>query len=168
MSLRGCWYSCRRRAERCTTQGATCLYRSPDTCWPQVMSWWPFRQIILRSGLRQQQSPATGLHPHCLFHFGDATEMRRALGMTNRLTGCAALCGLHLCRMCIGSQRMIHRPEAVVRAQVCVFAGWQGAREVACKRQCRPWRSGYPDSVQQALAGRRHGMMLLRRALYRR
>ena len=56
----------------------------------QVMSLWPFRQMILRGGQRQQQEVQSGLQPHALFQFGDATEIRRVLGMTNRLTGCAA------------------------------------------------------------------------------
>ena len=57
----------------------------------QVMSFWPFKQMIIKSGAQQQlQSLAPGesaLKPEPLFSFGDATEIRRALHMTNRLTG---------------------------------------------------------------------------------
>lgn len=62
------------------------------------MSLWPFRQIILRSGAAQSKQAlpdkALGgqqLRSEGIFHFGDATEIRRCLGMTNRLTGCAAI-----------------------------------------------------------------------------
>lgn len=57
----------------------------------QVMSFWPFKQMIIKSGAQQQlQSLASAegaLRPEPLFSFGDATEIRRALHMTNRLTG---------------------------------------------------------------------------------
>lgn len=55
------------------------------------MSLWPFKQMIIKSGAKQQlQSLApseSSLKPESLFSFGDATEIRRSLRMTNRLTG---------------------------------------------------------------------------------
>ncbi|KAK9901658.1 hypothetical protein WJX75_007088 [Coccomyxa subellipsoidea] len=58
-----------------------------------VMSVWPFKQMILRSGLTKPAAPseACQLQAEHIFHFGDATEIRRVLGMTNRLTGYAYL-----------------------------------------------------------------------------
>ncbi|EIE20745.1 hypothetical protein COCSUDRAFT_57309 [Coccomyxa subellipsoidea C-169] len=58
-----------------------------------VMRIWPFKQMILRSGLTKPTAPAEAcqLQPEHIFHFGDATEIRRVLGMTNRLTGYAYL-----------------------------------------------------------------------------
>lgn len=58
----------------------------------QIMSLWPFKQMIIKSGAKQQlQSLAPSrealLKPESLFSFGDATEIRRTLRMTNRLTG---------------------------------------------------------------------------------
>lgn len=60
-----------------------------STIGAQVMSLWPFKQIILRSGLAKPSASADvcQLQPEYIFHFGDATEIRRVLGMTNRLTG---------------------------------------------------------------------------------
>ena len=59
----------------------------------QVMSFWPFKQMIIKSGAQQQQQSRApeqaGLQPEPLFSFGDATEIRKALDMTNRLTGYA-------------------------------------------------------------------------------
>lgn len=59
---------------------------------------WPFRGMFLRNAaapIRQAAAAAGGaeaadaaLQPEPLFHFGDATGLRRALNMTNRLTGC--------------------------------------------------------------------------------
>ena len=49
------------------------------------MSLWPFRQLLLREGGRSQgkySMPAT-----YLYYFGDTEELRRTLGLTNRLTG---------------------------------------------------------------------------------
>ena len=62
---------------------------------PQVMSLWPFRSMILRAPGRGRSTgpsqPGSGeLAPQYLFSFGDAEPLRRPLGMTNRLTGCAA------------------------------------------------------------------------------
>ncbi|CAK0787681.1 hypothetical protein CVIRNUC_010903 [Coccomyxa viridis] len=70
----------------------------PDVRWYElslvesvVMSFWPFKQMIIKSGAQQQQQSRTpeqaGLQPQPLFSFGDATEIRKALDMTNRLTG---------------------------------------------------------------------------------
>ncbi|BDA42262.1 hypothetical protein COCOBI_03-1490 [Coccomyxa sp. Obi] len=58
-----------------------------------VMSIWPFKQMILRSGVTGPAAPSEVclLQREPIFHFGDATEIRRALGMTNRLTGYAYL-----------------------------------------------------------------------------
>lgn len=55
------------------------------------MSLWPFKQMIIKSGAKQQQAALASsdslLKPESLFSFGDATEIRRTLQMTNRLTG---------------------------------------------------------------------------------
>ena len=52
---------------------------------------WPFRSLILRG--RRSTLPADvppGAPPtEYLFSFGDAEPLRRALGMTNRLSGFA-------------------------------------------------------------------------------
>ena len=57
---------------------------------PQVMSVWPFRSLILRG--RRSTLPTDvppGAPPtEYLFSFGDSEPLRRALGMTNRLSGC--------------------------------------------------------------------------------
>lgn len=70
----------------------------------QVMSVWPFKQMILRSGLTKPAAPseACQLQAEHIFHFGDATEIRRVLGMTNRLTGCAFSESLHPFYLFIG------------------------------------------------------------------
>ena len=64
---------------------------SSGTLLMQVMSFWPFKQMIIKSGAQQQQHSLApeqaGLQPEPLFSFGDATEIRKALNMTNRLTG---------------------------------------------------------------------------------
>ena len=64
-----------------------------------MMSFWPFKQMIIKSGTQQQQHSLApeqaGLQLEPLFSFGDATEIRKALNMTNRLTGYAGF--LTLC-----------------------------------------------------------------------
>jgi hypothetical protein len=60
----------------------------------QVMCLWPFRSMIMRGGAdAAARASAAGagaavVAPEPLFHFGDATALRQALQMTNRLTGC--------------------------------------------------------------------------------
>lgn len=54
--------------------------------WVQVMSVWPFKSAILRSGSKgsdKYQVPVS-----YLFHFGNTDDLRTVLFMTNRLTGC--------------------------------------------------------------------------------
>ena len=85
------FHSAVRHSAICTARLAPgALLFIPSAVSMQVMSLWPFRQMILRGGQRQQEAFSTGLRPHALFQFGDATDIRRVLGMTNRLTGCAA------------------------------------------------------------------------------
>jgi len=58
------------------------------------MCLWPFRSMIMRGGAdAAARAAAAGagaavVAPEPLFHFGDATALRQALQMTNRLTGC--------------------------------------------------------------------------------
>eukprot|EP00884_Botryococcus_braunii_P006519 jgi/Botrbrau1/15869/Bobra.40_1s0053.1 len=56
----------------------------------KVMSWQPFRRMI-RMGpqgrLAEDPVPADIMPPSYIFYFGDCTAWRKALGMTNRLTG---------------------------------------------------------------------------------
>ena len=51
----------------------------------QVMTWWPFKNLIL-SG-RSAQAEASSLKPIYLFGFGDAQDYFDTLGLSNRLTG---------------------------------------------------------------------------------
>lgn len=55
--------------------------------WLQVMTWWPFRNMILKG--RSSAAESAQLKPLYLFHFGDATPLIQALQLSNRLTGCA-------------------------------------------------------------------------------
>ncbi|KAK9865425.1 hypothetical protein WJX84_005808 [Apatococcus fuscideae] len=63
----------------------------------QVMSIWPFRQLILSGGGRQQQaaaaagSAAAELPATALWYFHDVRPIIRAIGCTNKLTGYAYL-----------------------------------------------------------------------------
>ena len=55
----------------------------------QVMSWWPFKSMILRG--RSPEAESAALKPKYLFHFGDAAPFIQSLGLSNRLTGSACL-----------------------------------------------------------------------------
>ena len=59
-----------------------------------VMTAWPFKQMILRAQLRRQQKQAPTdqqVPVEFLFHFGEAKALRKALDMSNTLTGYAVL-----------------------------------------------------------------------------
>ncbi len=53
-------------------------------CW-QVMSWWPFKGMILRG--KSSEAEASSMKPKYLFHFGDSQTFVRDLHLSNRLTG---------------------------------------------------------------------------------
>lgn len=52
----------------------------------KVMSIWPFKSLLLRES-RTAKRPGYAMHPKILTYFGDSDEIRRRLGLANKLTG---------------------------------------------------------------------------------
>jgi len=52
----------------------------------KLMSIWPLKSLLLRES-RTAKRPGYAVHPRMLTYFGDSDELRRRLGLANKLTG---------------------------------------------------------------------------------